>query len=160
VQLNTAAAAQAVPKANIDTMSALADLVSIRSFVRGFCRDALPTPMEEVRIAELELAVNEAASNIMRHAYDGHQNRPIRVEAEAHPDRIVVRLYDSGRSFDPDAAVPPSFDGTREGGFGVYMIAQSVDQVNHSRDSHGWNELTLVKYLHSPAAESAGLARS
>ncbi len=130
----------------IDTSSALSELTTIRAFVRSFCRDAPPAGLEDTRLSQLELAVNEAASNIMRHAYEGRTDMPIRVEAEAFADRTVIRLYNTGKSFDPDRAVPPSFDGSREGGFGVFMIAHSVEHVEYFRDSRGRNGLTLVKY--------------
>ena len=132
--------------AAIDAVSALSELAVIRAFVRGFCRDAPPAAMDTDRTSELELAVNEAASNIMRHAYEGRADMPVRVEAEAYADRIVIRLYNTGKPFDPAMAAPPSFDGTRDGGFGVYMIAHSVEHAEYFQDEHGRNGLTLVKY--------------
>ena len=62
------------------------------------------------------------------------------------PDRAIVRLYNIGKPFDPARIVPPSFDGSRDGGFGVFMIANSVEHAEYFRDAHGRNGLTLVKY--------------
>jgi sigma-B regulation protein RsbU (phosphoserine phosphatase) len=132
--------------AAIETSSALTELATIRAFVRSFCRGAAPAPLDEARVGELELAVNEAASNIMRHAYAGRTDAPIRLEAESYADRIAIRLFNEGRAFDPSSAPPPSFDGTRDGGFGVFMIANSVDEAEYFRDEQGWNGLALVKY--------------
>jgi phosphoserine phosphatase RsbU/P len=142
--------------ARIELRSALTELATVRSFVRSFCRSAPPKPVDDGWLAELELAVNEAASNIMRHAYEGRIGEPMRLEAEAFADRMVIRILDSGKSFDPQTANPPSFDGTRDGGFGVFMIAQSVDSADYSRSAGGSNCLTLVKYRAGRRASSAG----
>ena len=45
----------------------------------------------------------------------------------------------------PDQVAPPVFDGTREGGFGVYLIRQLVDEVHYTRDSAGLCAIHLVK---------------
>ena len=146
-------AGQPLAQAAIDTGSALSELTTIRAFVRSFCRSAPPAPLNDTLLSQLELAVNEAASNIMRHAYDGRTDMPIHVEAEAFPDRAVIRLFNTGKPFDPEGAVPPSFDGSRDGGFGVFMIAHSVEHVEYFRDKRGRNGLTLVKYR---AGEKSG----
>jgi anti-sigma regulatory factor (Ser/Thr protein kinase) len=39
----------------------------------------------------------------------------------------------------------PAFDGTEDGGFGMYIIAQSVDDVRYYRDERGRNTISLVK---------------
>ena len=49
--------------------------------------------------------------------------------SEAFADRIVLRLHHLGESFDPGAVSTPAFDGTQDGGFGMYIIEQSVDNV-------------------------------
>jgi sigma-B regulation protein RsbU (phosphoserine phosphatase) len=142
------AAPREVPLARdaMEAVSDLTELATIRAFVRNFCRNSPPAPIDDTRLSELVLAVNEACSNIMRHAYDGRTNEPIRVEVEAYEDRIVVVLYNSGKPFDPDTAAPPSFDGSRDGGFGVFMIANSVDQARYFRDARDLNGLSLVKF--------------
>ncbi len=128
----------------VEVTSALTQLEPIRAFLRRFS-DKLEPPMDEVRLATLELAVNEAASNIMRHAYVGRTDRAIRLELDADGDRVVLQLHHWGESFDPATAPPPAFDGTREGGFGVYMIAECVDEVRYLSDSEGRNTVRLVK---------------
>jgi anti-sigma regulatory factor (Ser/Thr protein kinase) len=96
-------------------------------------------------VAELELAVNEAASNVMKHAYHGRTDQRIHLEAEAFPDRVAVQLHHLGDPFDPSVVPPPSFDGSRESGFGVYLITRSVDDVRYYRDERGGNCIALIK---------------
>ena len=127
--------------------SDLKDLRRARSFVREFC-GALPGGLfDEAGVAALELAVNEAVCNIMKHAYHGRPDQWIQLEAEYVPERLSIRLHHLGDSFDPATVPPPAFDGSRESGFGVYLIANSVDDVRYSRDERGRNCIVLTKDL-------------
>jgi PAS domain S-box-containing protein len=129
----------------LDIRSDLRDLSRAREFVRTFCGTLPGSPLDPDRVAELALAVNEAASNVMKHAYHGRTDQRIHLEADAFPDHVVVRLHHLGDPFDPSAVPPFSFDRSRESGFGVYLITRSVDDVRYYRDERGRNCVTLVK---------------
>jgi sigma-B regulation protein RsbU (phosphoserine phosphatase) len=139
-------AAASLAHAELEVSSALSQLVLVREFAERFCRTLPPPALTEDSIAQLQLAVTEAASNILRHAYRGHAGQLIWIEADAFADRVVLRLYHTGESFDPKQVPPPAFDGSREGGFGVYIIAQSVDEVSYFRDERERNCICLIKY--------------
>jgi len=132
--------------------SDLKDLSRARDFVRRFCSTLPDSPLDEVRVGELELAVNEAASNIIKHAYHGRSDQHIYLEAESFPDHVAVRLHHLGDSFDPSTAPPPSFDGSRESGFGLFILKGSVDDVHYYRDERGGNCIALIK-RHKPSNE-------
>jgi serine/threonine-protein kinase RsbW len=102
-------------------------------------------PLDEDAVGALELAVNEAASNIMKHAYHGRTDQSIHLEAEAHRKYVSVRLHHLGDPFDPSRARPPALDGSRESGFGAYIITQCVDEVRYYRDERGRNCVALKK---------------
>ena len=140
-------APRALAHAELEIASDLSELRRAREFVREFCRMGPARRLHEDDEAQLELAVNEAASNIMKHAYHGRADQRIQLEAEAFPDRVSIRLHHLGDSFDPAAVAPPALDGTRESGFGIYLIRNSVDDVRYSRDERGRNCITLVKVL-------------
>lgn len=125
--------------------SELGQLQAIRSFVSDNIDRAEGANLDDDDHYQLLLAVNEAASNIVRHAYNGRPGDSITVSSDLYPDRIVIRLSHYGSSFDPSAARPPSFDGSREGGFGVYMIEQCVDEVQYLSAPDGKNTIQLVK---------------
>jgi phosphoserine phosphatase RsbU/P len=131
-------------RAEIDIISDLKELSRARAFIREFCA-RLDQPPGEDTVNQLELAVTEAASNVMRHAYGGRSDRRIQLDAEAYEDRIVLRLHHLGQSFDPEAVRPPSFDGSREGGFGMFIISQSMDEVRYHRDERGRHCISMVK---------------
>ena len=122
-------------------VSRLDQLAPIRDFVERFCL-ALAPPLEEERLTALILAVNEAAANVIRHAYAGRPEAPFEVVAEADDAQVRIGLHHQGIDFDPSSVPLPSFDGTRDGGFGVYMIAACVDDVQYARDGTsrlGWS---------------------
>jgi PAS domain S-box-containing protein len=132
-------------RGEIEIRSDLRELSRVREFVRAFCSTLPGSPLDENRVAELELAVNEAASNVMKHAYHGRTDQQITIKAQSFPDHVAVRLHHLGDPFDPSVVPPPSFDGSRESGFGVYLLTRSVDNVRYYRDERGGNCIALVK---------------
>ena len=139
-------------RSQIEMDSDLKTLGRARDFVREFCRGVPGPPLQEERAAFLELAVNEAASNIMKHAYHGRTDQRIHLDAEAYPDRIAVRLRHFGDPFDPSSVAPPPLDGSRESGFGAYIIGRCVDEVRYYRDERGRNCVALT-VLRTPQQE-------
>jgi PAS domain S-box-containing protein len=138
---------QPLARAELEIRSDLTDLRRARAFVRDFGSMVPEGLLDEDEIAGLELAVNEAASNIMKHAYHGRADQRIALDAEAFPDRVSIRLHHLGDSFDPTSVSPPALDGSRESGFGIYLISKSVDEVRYSRDERGRNCVALIKML-------------
>jgi sigma-B regulation protein RsbU (phosphoserine phosphatase) len=131
--------------AQLEIRSALSELRRARAFVRAFCRALPGTLLAPEHVAALELAVNEAASNIMKHAYHGRTDQPIQLEADTFPDRVVIRLHHIGDPCEPSRVPPPALDGSRESGFGLYLITHSVDEVHYSHDARGRHCVALVK---------------
>ncbi|MBZ5615868.1 MAG: SpoIIE family protein phosphatase [Acidobacteriia bacterium] len=134
-----------IARAEIEIQSDLRQLRRAREFVRSFCGN-LPVPLlDEDSVDALELAVDEAASNIMKHAYHGRSDQWIDLEGEAFPSRVSIRLHHLGDPFDPATAPLPAFDGSRESGFGIHILSRSVDEVRYYRDERGKNCVVLVK---------------
>lgn len=134
-----------IARRELELGSNLKQLTQVREFVHSFCSSLPGTPFDEDSLAALELAVNEAASNIMKHAYHGREDQSIHLEAEAFPGRVAIQLAHLGDAFDPSTVPPPPLDGSRDSGFGAYIIARSVDEVRYFRDERGRNCVALVK---------------
>jgi sigma-B regulation protein RsbU (phosphoserine phosphatase) len=132
-------------QAQCEVSSAAAELTRLRAFVHTFCQELPVRVLDEEGLSQLELAVTEAASNIMRHAYHGRTDQRIQLTADAFADHVCLRLWHRGTAFDPATVQPPVFDGSRDGGFGVYIIAHCVDEVRYSHDERGENCICLVK---------------
>ena len=134
-------------RSELEIGSDLKELRRAREFVRDFCRTVPEGLLDQDDVAELELAVNEAASNIMKHAYHGRTDQWIQLEADMFPGRVSIRLHHLGDPFDLAAVPPPALDGSRESGFGIYLITKSMDDVQYSHDERGRKCITLVKVL-------------
>src|SRR5206468_2272061 len=124
--------------------SHIENLRRARAFVRECCRLA-PWVLDSGDIAALELAVNEAGSNIMKHAHHGRADQRIHLDGDMYPDRVSIQLHYVGESFTPSSVPRPALDGSRESGFGVYLMSRSVDEVRYFRDDRGRNCIALVK---------------
>jgi serine/threonine-protein kinase RsbW len=79
-------------------------------------------------LADLKLALTEAASNSVRHAYGSQDAGVVEISYLLLPDRLVIEVTDDGEGFDPaDAQGPP--DELSEGGLGIAIIRAIADDV-------------------------------
>src|SRR5207253_4910803 len=58
-------------------------------------------PLSEELLADLKLALTEAASNSVRHAYGEQTGGRVEIVYELHPDRLVIEVIDEGGGFQP-----------------------------------------------------------
>lgn len=80
-------------------------------------------------LADLKLALTEAASNSVRHAYAGNDHPGVvEILYELRPDRLVIEVTDEGAGFDPAEAKGPPEE-LSEGGLGIAIIRAIADQV-------------------------------
>ena len=125
--------------------SDLAQLEAVREFVRIQC---LRVPGDRDQMCSLlQLAINEAFCNIVKHSYQEKTGREILIRGETGEDGITIELADQGEAFNPSEVSEPSLAGDRYNGFGVYMIRDIADHIVYSpKDSEsGWNRLHIYK---------------
>jgi serine/threonine-protein kinase RsbW len=79
-------------------------------------------------LADLKLALTEAASNSVRHAYGDQNVGAVEISYQLFPDRLVIEVTDDGEGFDPDGAEGPP-DELSEGGLGIAIIRAIADDV-------------------------------
>jgi serine/threonine-protein kinase RsbW len=106
------------------------------------CRLAL-TGIARVRdlsdevLADLKLALTEAASNSVRHAYVGADHAGlVEISYELLPDRLVIEVTDEGEGFDPAEADGPPEE-LSEGGLGIAIIRAIADEVEIGKQPDG-----------------------
>ena len=133
------------PSLVLEIKSHLDELPRTRDFVREFCCRNVQGSLGEEDIYQLEIAVHEAAVNIIRHAYGNRIDQRIVIEAHWFDDKLMFRVNDWGHSFDPDSVPPPVLDGTPETGLGLYMINRCVDEATYMKSETGMNTLCLIK---------------
>ncbi len=113
---------------------------------------ALESGLNEHTAWEIELAVDEAATNIIQHAYSPTRPGDVRLVCMREGSRFSVVLYDRGLPFDPDTIPAPdltsSIDTREAGGLGVYLMGRMMDEVrfDYNPDT-GENELRMMKYV-------------
>jgi len=118
-------------------------LRKVRAYVKESAKNG-GADFTDSEINQLLLAVQEAASNAVRHARAGQKGIPIRVTAETRGDTILVELRYPGAPFDFRMVPEPVLDGTKEGGFGISIIKKCVDDVAYAfQGDH--NLVTLKK---------------
>src|SRR2546428_9869165 len=79
-------------------------------------------------VADLKLALTEAASNSVRHAYGGKDVGFVEISYELFPDRLVIEVTDEGEGFDLAKAEGHPHE-LSEGGLGIAIIRAIADQV-------------------------------
>ena len=102
-------------------------------------------------------AVDEALTNIIRHAYNGRPDRPIEmyfrsVRQQTKPKAsrgLEILLCDRGPSIERARLCMRALEEVKPGGLGLHFIQQSMDIVEYKR-ANGTNRLRLVKYVRSP----------
>ncbi len=99
------------------------------------------------------LAVDEACSNIIRHAYKGRTDGEIALTCTAQGDGIEFLLVDSGESADTSQWPERSLDEIRPGGLGLHLIQAVMDKVLYRQSERG-NELVLAKSLRSKGEQT------
>jgi serine/threonine-protein kinase RsbW len=121
-------------------------LATIGEFV---VKAAKAAGLDERAIYEVQMAVDEACSNIVEHAYGGKGHGPIECTCHIDQDGLTVILRDYGQPFDPTCASAPVLDcdlqDRQAGGLGLYFMRQMMDQVRFEFTSESGNVLTLVK---------------
>lgn len=121
-------------------------LDEIRNFVAEIASQG---GFNDREIYTIQLATDEAASNIIEHAYAGVSDGEISITCEMDGSQLTIVLLDHGRSFEPASVHPPNLKaGLSErkiGGLGVYLMHKLMDDVRYETESDGGNKLTLIK---------------
>lgn len=68
-----------------------------------------------------------------------------RLTAQDFEKGLQISLQHSGKKFDPTNIEAPVFDGSRESGFGLFIISNCVDSVIYSFDSNNRNTISMIK---------------
>jgi anti-sigma regulatory factor (Ser/Thr protein kinase) len=117
-------------------------MAEVRDRVRAFLNGSA-FPEEDA--AKIVMAIDEACTNIIRHAYVGLA-KPVRLEMKWLKDRTRFVLRDYGRPFQPPTVETKHINPIRPGGLGVFIIGKVFDRVDYAPQARG-TRLTLEKRL-------------
>lgn len=105
-------------------------------------------PLSDETLADLKLALTEACSNSVRHAY-GEDGGHVAISFELLEDRLIVEVVDDGSGFEPEAAGGNGHETElTEGGLGIAIIRSIADEVEISGGADGrGSRLRFTKLL-------------
>lgn len=123
-------------------------LKDVRDFISRMIDVSHIEPMDRNKIV---LAVDEAVTNIMEHAYGVNGEGTIEIEVEVTDEQFSVFVRDEGKSFNPDDIQDVNMQdhvklGSKKG-LGIFLMRQIMDEVRYRFHEGIRNELLLVKYI-------------
>lgn len=133
-------------KNKLVVLSSTENLEKIRNFVAA---SAETLGVAQSTIEDLQLAVDEAVTNIIEHGYDTESGN-IEVHIYTQENKVVVSIRDDAPNFDlqtfkqPDLSISP-LDKDAPGGYGVSLITLLTDDIQQRLTESGQNELLLIK---------------
>lgn len=130
-------------------------LSQIRHLVTDLARQVGFT---EEEVAKIEMAVDEACSNVLEHAYAPnkqwrwqHREPELRMAIRIQDGQLVIEINDHGQRFDFSNYRPTDLEASlremRPGGYGIVIMRNFMDEVQYSSSDETGNTLRLVKYL-------------
>ena len=129
-------------------------LEDVRRFVVLHAQEANFT---EDAVEQFKIAVDEACTNVIEHAYEGQTNHEVDIAIIVDADRFTVRIRDEGHPFDKSRYREPDLleltKRGRSGGLGVHIIHRLMDRVEY-RTRGRVNEIHMTKYRNVSRAKN------
>jgi serine/threonine-protein kinase RsbW len=134
---------------------------SYLAYIRAIVSDlANKVGFSQEEVAKIQMAVDEACSNVIEHAYardkewTWQRDPEIRMEVRTEQGRLVIEINDHGQRFDFANYQPLDLqhrlDNMHTGGYGILIMRNFMDEVQYLSNNETGNTLRLVKYLKKP----------
>lgn len=121
-------------------------LDEIREYVGNIAREA---GFNDKDVYNIQLATDEAASNIIEHAYENISDGVLELSCGVQDSTITIILTDRGESFDPSEIPLPDLQADladrKIGGLGIFLMRKLMDEVHYESNTGKSNTLTLIK---------------
>jgi serine/threonine-protein kinase RsbW len=132
--------------------SNLGNLAQIAEFVSEL---AASWGLHEDDVFAVQMAVDEACTNSIEHAYGGRDDGQVHVCCYVEDDQFVVRITDFGESFDPSSVSSPDVNAPLEereiGGLGLFFMRKLMDSVEFLSSGSGNQVIMRKRRAGSPA---------
>ena len=102
--------------------------------------------LSESTTEDIKLAVDEACSNVIKHAYGGDTHQSILVKYRMTRKGFEVLIEDSGVKVQPESIEGRSLNDIRPGGLGVHLIKRAFDFYQFDQRKRRGNRLRLVSF--------------
>ena len=137
----------------LDLPSEASVLNLVRAALRAVTDDARRVRLDAREVDEVQVALQEACTNAIRHAHQGDPRRRFRVELRRLDEALEILVRDTGAPFDLDAKKTPLPEALQEGGYGVRIMRSWMDEVILTRDEGG-NVLRLLRRYRSVTGDA------
>ena len=101
--------------------------------------------------SKIELAVDEACTNVIKHAYANNSNQMIEVSIKVDQKKLIIIVADKGKGFNPDKIKLPDLNKSikegRKGGLGLCLIKTLMDKVEFEIKPGSKNQVKMIKYI-------------
>jgi serine/threonine-protein kinase RsbW len=128
--------------------SATQNLALIREFAANVGEQA---GLGDDDVSKLELAVDEACTNVIEHAHLGDVTKEVVIRAVFDEKTLRIEVVDTGIGFDPnqlpEADVGQLVHDRRSGGLGLHVMKTLMDEVSYEIVPGDSNRLRMVKRL-------------
>ncbi len=130
---------------------------SIPTITQFVAEAARAASLDENEVFHCQMAVDEACTNVIEHAYGGQGAGNIEITCLVEPGSCVIEIVDHGKPFDPDSVPAPKLgarlDEIKPGGIGLHLMRRLMDEVRFEFTDQG-NFLTMKKSSESQAVSS------
>ncbi len=136
-----------IEKKELIINSSTDNLSEVRAFIQAVWNSY---GFDEKEGRSVVISVDEACTNIIKHAYHFDANKTIKIKVEKKRNKFIVKIIDTGSHFNPNGIPEPNIPERQKskkgGGLGIYLMKKLMDEVKYSNKGNK-NELILVKYL-------------
>jgi serine/threonine-protein kinase RsbW len=130
---------------NLTVQASTAHLSKVRRFV---AQEARLFGFDKQQISDIQLAVDEAFTNIIKHAYKNNASKEVKISLHNGDDTFWISLVDTGRSFSLEEYEKPDIrrriKQKKRGGVGVYLIQKLMDEVTYQHNGKV-NKICMLK---------------
>lgn len=113
-------------------------------------RGALAAGFDDATAAKISIAMDEAVTNVILHAYHGEPEHELDIELRFTPVALEIHIWHNGEGIRDDQIVLPDpgeyIKHPRKGGLGLLLMSRFMDEV-HFMENPGRNECCMIKRL-------------
>jgi serine/threonine-protein kinase RsbW len=124
----------------------LKNLEEISDYVTDYAKQA---GLNDSQVYAVQLAVDEASTNIIEHGYGQECPSRIDITCDVQEDGLKVIIYDDADPFNPESVPKPeinvALDEIKPRGLGIFLMRQMMDEVNYQSSAEKGNTLTMLK---------------
>jgi serine/threonine-protein kinase RsbW len=133
---------------HLSISSDVSNLGEVADFIVDAARES---GLNEAETYRVQMAVDEAVTNVIQHAYHGVADGRIEIFCERRGRDFIVEIVDFGKPFDASQVPIPRVRGPLSrrniGGLGVFFMKKLMDKVEFSHGAESGNRVRMVKRI-------------